>query len=87
VKCNGLPANFQSSFLIALNSLAGLHPVNMDIERLKPAAVNIANPIPLNNTMGIISNVQPPIATSNEVITQKIPVTIAGQTYYLLATQ
>jgi hypothetical protein len=87
VKCNGLPTAFQSSFLIALNSLAGLHPVNMDIERLKPAAVNITNPIPLNNTLGVISNVQPPIATSSEVITQKVPVTIAGQTYYLLATQ
>jgi hypothetical protein len=87
VKCNTLPTDFHRSFLLAVSSLAGLHPISMDIERLKPTPVAITNAVPIGNTLGILSNVQPPIATSNEVITQKVPVTIAGQTYYLLATQ
>jgi hypothetical protein len=87
VKCNGLPTAFQQSFLISFSSLAGLHTAGMDIERIKPVPVSIANPIPIGNTFGSLSNVQPPIAASNEVITQKVPVTIGGQTYYLLASQ
>jgi hypothetical protein len=87
IKCNELPTSFHQSFLMALNSLAGLQLVNMDVERIKPVAVTITNAVPLGNTLGLLSDVQPPIVASNETITQKIPVNIAGQVYYLLASQ
>lgn len=87
LRCTNLPSDFQRSFVISVTSMAGLQDIGMDVERVKPQPIANLTPVPFPNTLGLLSAIQMPLDGTGATPTQKIPVTLAGTVYYLLASQ